>query len=121
MLIAVVRTAGTVVGDYLRGEERVDLGVAVGASFMGARLLAILLIPSAWKAAERRWPTLGAASRMARNDLVSTVERIDQELRSQYLLTFRSSSPDGRAHRIRVRTRASTFKVRARRSYLNGR
>ena len=54
------------------------------------------------------------------SDLVSTVERIDQELRSQYLLTFRSGSPDGRAHRIRVRMSASTFKVRARRSYLNG-
>ena len=55
------------------------------------------------------------------SDLVSTVERIDQELRSQYLLTFRSGSPDGRAHRIRVRMSASTFKVRARRSYLNAR
>jgi VWFA-related protein len=53
-------------------------------------------------------------------DLVSTVDRIAQELRSQYLLTFRSSSPDGRAHRLRVRLRASPFNVRARRSYLNG-
>jgi Ca-activated chloride channel family protein len=51
--------------------------------------------------------------------LVSTVERIDRELRSQYLLTFRSGLPDGRAHRVRVRMRASTFKVRARRSYMS--
>jgi Ca-activated chloride channel homolog len=54
------------------------------------------------------------------SDLVSTVERIDREVRSQYLLSFRSSSADGRVHRLRVRMRASTFKVRARRSYLNG-
>ncbi|MEP7306341.1 MAG: hypothetical protein ABJA98_12560 [Acidobacteriota bacterium] len=53
MLIAVVRTAGTVMGDFLSGEEGVDLGFAVGASLVGALLLAILLIPSAWKAAER--------------------------------------------------------------------
>jgi hypothetical protein len=49
------------------------------------------------------------------SDLVSTVERIDQELRSQYLLAFRSRVPDGRAHRLRVRMRVSTFKVRVRR------
>jgi hypothetical protein len=55
------------------------------------------------------------------SDLMSTVERIGRELRSQYLLAFRSSSPDGRVHRLRVRMRASTLKVRARRSYLNGR
>ena len=54
------------------------------------------------------------------SDLVATVDRIAEELRSQYLLEFRSSAPNGRAHRIRVRIRASTFKVRARRSYLNG-
>ena len=60
LLIAIVRTAGTVTGDFLSGEEGVDLGFAVGASLVGALLLAILLIPSAWKAPERRWPILGA-------------------------------------------------------------
>lgn len=69
LLIAVVRTAGTVMGDFLSGEEGVDLGFAVGASLVEAVLLAILLIPSTWKAAERRWPTLGAVWGMARNDL----------------------------------------------------
>ncbi|MFY9644343.1 MAG: hypothetical protein WAK29_04145 [Terriglobales bacterium] len=45
-VIAVVRTTGTVMGDYLTSEEGLHLGFAVGASLVGALLVVILLLPS---------------------------------------------------------------------------
>jgi len=44
-VIAVVRTTGTVLGDYLTSEEGLHLGFAAGASLVGSLLVIILLWP----------------------------------------------------------------------------
>lgn len=45
-VIAVVRTTGTVMGDFLSSQEGMGLGFAAAAGVVGALLVTILLIPS---------------------------------------------------------------------------
>ncbi len=44
-LIGIIRTTGTVLGDYLTSEEGLHLGFAAGASLSGSLLVIILLLP----------------------------------------------------------------------------
>jgi uncharacterized membrane-anchored protein len=48
-LIAIIRTTGTVLGDYLTSEEGLNLGFATGASLSSALLVIILLLPPTLK------------------------------------------------------------------------
>ncbi len=50
--------------------------------------------------------------------IAAAVARICDELQSQYLLAFEPASADGRYHPIRVRTKDTRLRVRARAGYI---
>jgi Ca-activated chloride channel family protein len=52
------------------------------------------------------------------NDLGPTFTRVAQEIHSQYLLGFSPEKLDGREHKIEVRLKEPTMKVRARDNYI---
>ena len=65
--------------------------------------------------------TGGGRFQLARNaDLATTMSRVVDELRHQYMLGFIPQKLDGRTHRLEVRLRQSNLRVRARQSYLSG-
>jgi VWFA-related protein len=65
--------------------------------------------------------TGGGRFQLTRNaDLASTMARVVDELRHQYMLGFVPRVLDGRAHRLEVRLREPRLKVRARQSYVPG-
>jgi len=49
VIIAVVRTTGTVLGDYLTSEEGLNLGFAAGASLSSLLLVILLFLPLKWE------------------------------------------------------------------------
>src|SRR5688500_8583295 len=51
------------------------------------------------------------------SQIAGAVERICDELQSQYVLTFEPGHNDGKYHQIRVRTKDTRLKVRARAGY----
>jgi Ca-activated chloride channel family protein len=65
--------------------------------------------------------TGGGRFQLTRNaDLATTMARVVDELRHQYMLGFVPRVLDGRAHRLEVRLREPRLKVRARQSYVPG-
>jgi Ca-activated chloride channel family protein len=52
------------------------------------------------------------------SEIAAAVVRICDELRSQYILAFESVHADGKYHPIRVRTKDTSFRVRARAGYV---
>jgi Ca-activated chloride channel homolog len=57
----------------------------------------------------------------AASDLAPTFTRVAQEIHSQYLLGFSPEKLDGREHKIEVRLKDPTMKVRARNNYIASR
>ena len=65
--------------------------------------------------------TGGGRFQLTRNaDLATTMGRVVEELRHQYMLGFVPKVFDGRAHRLEVRLREPRLKARARQSYVPG-
>jgi Ca-activated chloride channel homolog len=53
-----------------------------------------------------------------RDDLGASFARVADELHRQYLIGFAAPAPDGRVHRIEVKTKNGDLKPRARKNYL---
>jgi len=53
-----------------------------------------------------------------KDQLTTTFTRVSEELHSQYLIGFSPEARDGKVHKLEVRLKKPTMKVRARRSYV---